>query len=250
MRRATAGPGAKRRCRRDRRASRLAALRLRPGGVGRSHAGRAAALLVTLAAAVGSLAALPQSPAAASGHGPTIGTERAATHRLAQAIMAEGLRTQSLVVRYDQAAALMARIDSQIRSGQVQLTSDRRTQARATLRMRALAVDAYVSAATADTASFTSGASVATLPSREVYLGVVTASLDSAATGLRDAQHRTDVAQATLSGLRARTAATLAKLGSARRAAESATAADQSLLRHASRRLLQLVAAANARAAR
>ena len=206
--------------------------------------------LVLLVAGAGAAVAVPLTTAAATTHGPTIGSARAATHRLAQQIVAEGLRTQSLVVRYDQAAALMAKIDSQIRAGRTQLASDVRAQAQARVHMRTLAVDAYVSAASADTASFTSGANATTLPSREVYLGIVSGSLTSAATGLKDAQHRTTVAEATLASLRSRTAATLRTLSSARAAAESATATDQALLRHANKSLLALVASANAKRAR
>ncbi len=211
---------------------------------------RVTRILALLVAGAGAAAAVPLSTAAATTHGPTIGSARAATHRLAQQIVAEGLRTQSLVVRYDQAAALMAQIDSQLRAGRTQLASDVRAQSRARVRMRSLAVDAYVSAASADTASFTSGANATTLPSREVYLGIVSGSLTSAATGLKDAQHRTTVAEATLASLRSRTAATLRTLSSARAAAESATATDQALLRHANKSLLALVASANAKRAR
>ena len=209
--------------------------------------GAAFAAFAVLAASTAAVAGMSLQPVAAATHGPTVGSERAASHRLEQQILGEGLRTQSLVVRYDQASALMTSIDDQMRAGRSQLVSDVRSEVRARARMRELAVTAYVSAATADTTSFTSGLDATTLPSREVYLGVVTRSIDTAATGLTDAQHRTSVAQATLRSLHARTAATLRTLSSARQAAESATATDQALLRHVSTRLLALVSAANAK---
>ncbi|HXY44139.1 MAG TPA: hypothetical protein VEH29_08115 [Acidimicrobiales bacterium] len=204
-------------------------------------AGVVVAALGTLGTALGALSALPGTAAA------SIRSDRAKVGELEQLIANEGARVQSLVSRYDDVEADMAAIEAQIASTHARLVEDHHAEAEATVRLRQLAIDAYVTAASGTSVTILSSASTTMLEEREVYLGAAGDSVDNAITILQIDQERTAATEGVLRSEQARTASTLRQLASARQAAQAALGTDRAILSHVSANLLALVTAANER---
>ncbi|HUZ21289.1 MAG TPA: hypothetical protein VMU75_12030 [Acidimicrobiales bacterium] len=202
------------------------------------------ALTLTLSAVVPTVALVSVAPATAAAG---VGSDKSTISQLEQRIAREGALAQALVTRYDQVEGHLVAVQRHIARDRVALANDHRAQARAAVRLRSVAVDAYINAMSGSSTTFSGSANATTLPEREVYLGVAGGTLDTAATTLQVDQHRTTVTQIALRSEQAATTATLRQLTSARQAAQAATSADEATLGHVSASLLALVTAANAR---
>ncbi len=201
-------------------------------------------LTLTLSAVGPTVALVSASPSAAAAGASS---DKSTISQLEQRIAREGALAQALVTRYDQAEGRMVMIQRHIVRDRAALGNDHRAQAKAAVRLRRVAIDAYINAMSGSSTTFTGSANATTLPEREVYLGVAGGSLDTAMTTLQVDQHRTTVTQIALRTEQAETAATLRQLTVARQAAQAATAADEATLGHVSANLLALVTAANER---
>ena len=204
-------------------------------------AGVVVAALSALGATVGVVSAPPGAAAA------SIGSDRMKVSELEQRIADEGALVQSLVSRYDLVEGHMLVLEGLIARDQARLVDDHHAEAEATMRLRQVAIDAYVTAASGTAVAILSSANATALQEREVYLGVAGESLDTAMTTLQLDQYRTATDQSALRAEQAVTAATLRQLASARQAAQGAMAADKAILSQVSANLLALVTAANAR---
>jgi len=192
---------------------------------------------------LGTTYAVASSPGAAAA---SIGSDRTKVAQLEQQIASQGALVQTLVSRYDQVEGHMAAIESQIAGDQVRLVGDHHAEANATVRLRQVAIDAYVNAA-AGVSTLLGSAPAPTLEEQDVYLGVASGSLDTAMATLQFAQHRTEATQSALRSARARTAAVILQLASARKAAQAAIGTDERILSRVSANLVALVIAANER---
>lgn len=186
------------------------------------------------------------APASAS---PTtgIGSDRARLAQLERQLEARGAHAQSLVSEFNSVESQTLALVRRMRIDHLRLLDERRAQAAAKSQLRHVAIVAYVNAATASSGTFTSSMSAQTLPEQQVYMGVASGSLGSAATALAIDQLRTTVTESTLAKARASDAAILVQLSAAQQAAQAATASDTSLIDHLSGKLLALVTVANAR---
>jgi murein DD-endopeptidase MepM/ murein hydrolase activator NlpD len=178
-----------------------------------------------------------------------IGSDRNRITELEQRIAAEGQAVQSLVTRYNKVQLKMSGIEHDISADRSHLSSEERAESGARVRLRSLAVAAYVVASSGDPVSVISSSNASTLPAQEVYLGVASGTLDSATTTLQDDEHRTTVTGIALRQAEALTAETLRQLASARTEAEAATRTDQSILDGVSQNLRTLVIAQQERSA-
>lgn len=203
-----------------------------------------AGVAVALSALGTTTVALSIAPSTASAG---VSSDHSAISQLEQRIASQGARVQLLVSQYDSVDARMATIKHEIAKDHSILLGEVHAESGATLRLRRVAVDAYVSAASGSSTAFTSSSNASTLPEQEVYAGVASRSLDAAMTTLTADQHRTSVTSVALRSAETRTAATLRQLSSSRQAAESATASDDAYLSHVRANLRVLATAANER---
>jgi len=179
--------------------------------------------------------------------GASVRSDKSKIAQLEQRIAREGELVQTLVSRYDQVEGQLAAIKRQIAADQQALAAGQRAEIAATIRLRNVAVVAYVNASAAtqgppiNTSSSTSG------QEQQVYESVAGGSLNSAIDALETDRHSIVVAESNLRSEQARVAATLRQLTTARLAAQSAITTDRTILSHVSSHLLALVAAANQR---
>jgi murein DD-endopeptidase MepM/ murein hydrolase activator NlpD len=216
----------------------------RGGPFARRLGGAAIAAMSLLGAFLSVLALSPVTAAAG------IGADQATIGQLEQRIAAQGAQVQSLVSRSDRVAGRLAAIKRQIAHYHARLVDDHRAEARATVRLRHVAVDAYVTAVSGNSttfASLTSSTNVSTLPEQEVYAGIASGTLGTAMTALQVDQHRTATTQSALRDAQARTASALGQLASARKAAQAAIGADEAMLSHVRGNLRALVIVASDR---
>jgi len=187
--------------------------------------------------------ALVSSPGTA---GASVGSDRSKISQLEQRIESQGALVQSLVSSYDRVEGHMATIEAQIASDHVHLAADHRAESGAAVRLRQVALDAYVNAASG-MSTVLSAATATTFQEQGVYLGVASDNLDAAVTTLLLDQHATATTESALRTEEARTAATLHQLVTARKAAQAAIATDETILSKVSANLLAQVTAANDR---
>lgn len=184
------------------------------------------------------------APGAASA---SIGSDRSSIAQLEQQVAARGAQIQSIVAHFNATTVRLSGIERALVGDRAALRRDHRSAARASVRLRAVAVDAYISAASGSDLAFAAASSASTLPEREVYLGVANGTLNTVMTTLTVDRHRTSVMSATLRLERARTVAALQELIAARQASEQAIAGEHAMLGTLGGNLLALVTAANAR---
>ncbi|HLI15214.1 MAG TPA: hypothetical protein VKV23_04055 [Acidimicrobiales bacterium] len=220
----------------------------RPGGASRPGAlARGASRFVAAGTLGALLATAGGSPARA---GASIGSDHSRIAQLERRIAAEGSRIQTLVTRYDEVQAELALIDAQVARDRAALSADRRAEARTRTRLRRVAVDAYVNAATGSSSPFsayTNTSSGVVLAEQQVYLGVASNQLDSAMNALQLAEHRTAIDEATLRSREAAARQALDQLAVDRSAAQAGVAAEQATLARVNANLLALVTAARLR---
>src|SRR5208283_5205699 len=125
-------------------------------------------VIVMLTASSTLLAAVTASPGIASAG---IGSDRAKVNQLEQLITNQGARVQSLVSRSDRVEGHLAVIEGKISVDQARLVRDIHAQRGATIRLRHVAVDAYISAASGISATVLTSANSTTLPEQQVYVG-------------------------------------------------------------------------------
>ncbi len=192
------------------------------------------------------LAVVSASPGTAAAG---IGSDRAKVSQLEQRIANQGARVQSLVSRYNGVEERMVVIQAKISDDHARLVRDIHAEHAATIRLRHVAVAAYISAISGISATVITSANATTLPEQQVYVGVASGNLNDAITTLRVDQYRTASTQSALRLERARTVATLRQLVAARGHANDAIAIDEAILSHVNANLLSLVTAANERRA-
>ncbi len=195
--------------------------------------------MVAALGAVGTTIAVPP-PTAGAG----IGSDRSKAAQLEQLIANEGERVQSLVVRYDKVESQLLRIEGQVASDRVHLAKDQRAEEAAALRLREVAIEAYVTDASGSSALLPGSANADSLPEEEVYQGVATGSVNSAIAALQVDQHETATTESALRSEESRTRKTLGQLSAAHRVADAAIATDRAILSRVKGNLLALVTAA------
>jgi murein DD-endopeptidase MepM/ murein hydrolase activator NlpD len=200
-------------------------------------------VLVLALSALGPTFAVASSPGTAAA---SIRSDRTKLSQIEKRIASQGELVQTLVSRYDRVEGQMEVIQGGIARDHIQLVVDHRADTAATIRLRQVAIDAYVNAASGLPTLFGS-ASATTMDEQGVYLGVASGSLDAAVTTLQFDEHRTSTTESALRSEQARIAATLRQLASADEAAQHAIEADKVILSHVSANLLALVIAANER---
>ncbi len=194
------------------------------------------ALVASLAAAV----VPPQARAGAS----SVVTDRARISQIEQDLTVEGARIQRLVGAYDQVQRSEGAIRAMLGRTTSALAADRSAEAVAAVRLRRVAVDAYVSGGSLHSGLALLSASSSRADLAAVYIDVAGGSLQSSATTFEVDRHRAYVAEATLRGERRRAVATLHRLAVDRRLASAAVAADEAMLRQVKGNVQVLLAAA------
>lgn len=187
---------------------------------------------------------LAMSPGTASAG---IGSDRTKVGKLEHLISNEGERVQSLVMHYDDVEGHLLIIEGQVKKDQVRLADDHRAEAEATLRLREVAIEAYVSDSSGTSAVLSSVANADSLPEEEAYQGVASGSVNTAIAALQVDQHTAATAESALRSEETRTRATLRQLASAHQAAQGAIVTDRAILSRVSSNLVSLVTAANDR---
>jgi murein DD-endopeptidase MepM/ murein hydrolase activator NlpD len=200
-------------------------------------------VVVVLSTLGTTLAVASASPGTAAA---SIRSDRTTVIQLEQRIASQGALVQSLVSRYDRVEGHMAAIEGQIASGHVRLVVDHRAETEATIRLRQVAIDAYMNAA-AGTSTVLSSSSATTLQEQDVYMDAASGTLDAAMATLHLDQDRTAATQSALSSEQASTRMILRQLASAREAAQAAIDTDNAILSRVSANLVALVTAANER---
>lgn len=185
---------------------------------------------------------LGASPAArASG----IRADRSKVAELEQTIEAEGERVQALVTRTDSVQGHLLAVERQISHQKAILAGDRRSEAKAVVRLRQVAIDSYISDTSGATAPLLNSGNSNSVPEAEVYQGVASDNLDSALAALALARHHTATSEGALRADETRSLATLRQLATDRRAAQRAIATDESELAHVKGSLVKAIVAAN-----
>lgn len=180
----------------------------------------------------------------------TVGSDRAQIAQLEQKIAAQGARAETLVARSNAVEGQIAVLDLQIGHTHTHLATDRRAESAATADARQAAVDAYMNAGggTSALAVFSDATSATDAVEQNDYLSAANSKLGDEVNTLVQDRTRTQATQHVLSTQQAQATATLHELAGARRAAASAIASDETLLRHAKGNLRSLLAADAARA--
>jgi len=226
-------------------------VRCRSSQTSRCHDARAwrlDGLLLAVLSALGAGAAVVAATPAAAAVG--IGSDRTKVAQLEQRLAGEGAKTQSLVARFDSVEAHMAAIEAKLASARRRLSDEHRAEAGARVRLRRVAVDAYVNAESGGSstlAMLASPTNSSTLPEQQTYLAVASSSLDSAVTTFQLDAQRTAATKRALRSGKAETATTLTKLTISRTAAQAAIGADEAILSQVKGNLQALVVAANDR---
>lgn len=201
-----------------------------------------ATVLVTVSAVAGTI--LAASPGTA---GAGIGSDRTKVSQLEHLIEKEGEHVQTLVVRYDQVESHLIVLKGEVAIEQAQLVADHRAEASAALRLRQVAVDAYISDVSAAPASFFGSGNPDSVPEQELYDGVANESLQDALITMHLDQFRTATTEGTLRSEEARTIVLLRRLTLAQTAAQKAIVVDQAILSKVNSNLLAEVNEANDR---
>ena len=165
--------------------------------------------------------------------------------QLGSRIAQDGAHVRSLVVAYDQATAHEAVVEGQLDAAKAHLASDRQIQQKATVVLRNLAINNYMSGASGSMAlALFSSDNVTDLAAAQQYSQVASGRLDSAIAAVEiDAQH-TQSAESQLSAAQTQAAASVAQLAGAQQAAQAALNHDATLLSQAKGNLQAALAAA------
>ncbi len=195
---------------------------------------------VILASALGAFPSLlaPAGAASINGDHHTITT-------LEAQLAAQGVRAEQLVQRYDAAQAKVQQTSARLAVTRHVLAAEREQSATQAVRLRAVAVAAYVDAGTIADNPLLAGSTGDGAAS--VYASVAASRLDSAIASYQDAQHRVSVAAATLQHEEQAAQAAVQRLRPAAAAAEQAVARDNALLVGTKANLAHLVLVAQQR---
>ncbi len=195
---------------------------------------------VILASALGAFPSLlaPAGAASINGDHHTITT-------LEAQLAAQGVRAEQLVQRYDAAQAKVQQTSARLAVTRHVLAAEREQSATQAVRLRAVAVAAYVDAGTIADNPLLAGSTGDGAAS--VYASVAASRLDSAIASYQDAQHLVSVAAATLQHEEQAAQAAVQRLRPAAAAAEQAVARDNALLVGTKANLAHLVLVAQQR---
>jgi predicted nucleic acid-binding Zn-ribbon protein len=187
------------------------------------------------------------SPAAAD-----VNADQTAITRLRQQILETSAQIQVLARRVSDAQARLAKINAQINADRTNLAADNQQAAAARGTLRRFAAQAYVNGFSLPAPVFVLGTanSATNLGALNQYAGAAGNAMNDALDQLAHATDRIHRDAANLQGAQAETVATMRQLTSARKAAQTAIADDESALQRVSTDLrLQLVAASERAAA-
>ncbi len=175
----------------------------------------------------------------------SIGSDRSRVAQLEQLISHEGVVVQNLVERSNLVQAHLITVEKQVGAARAHLVTDHHQQSKAASWLRSLAVDAYVSAASASGSVLDSSTNTTQASEQQVYLGVASGSLNEAVAALQTDEHHTSVDETALRRQQANLATTLVRLAAARRNAQSAITHDEAILSSVRGNLLTLIIHAN-----
>jgi murein DD-endopeptidase MepM/ murein hydrolase activator NlpD len=196
-------------------------------------------LAVTVVAVLGGL--VDGSPPAVAG----IQAEQAQAAAIRQEIVQAGAAVQNLVARADAAQGRLDTIEWQVAATSFAVTVDRRAQAAAVVRLRRVAVAAYMSGGQSNgTLSMFETGSAEGLVERQAYTTLAAGSLRDAIDADLAAAHRTAQAEAALRAEEAQAAAAVRQLDNEQQQARAALDQDNLLLSQINGTIAGLEAAA------
>jgi len=202
--------------------------------------GRTVVRVVTVGAALAATIALLPAPASAD-----VNSDRAKVAQLGSHIAQDGALVQQLVVSYDQAQVHEAAVDAQLEAAHARLGADRRAEARATVVLRQLALNSYMTGAENNlTLTLFESGDMTAVAAQQQYTHVATEGLSNAIDAVKvDAQHAQS-AEAQLRSAQSQAEASVQQLAVARQGAQAALARDDTLLSQAQGNLQASLAAA------
>jgi murein DD-endopeptidase MepM/ murein hydrolase activator NlpD len=192
-----------------------------------------------MATTVGLAVSGPSSAGAAS-----IGSDKSQIQALEAAIAHEGLVIQGLVEKENQVRLRLQGVEQKITAERANLRRDKRAERAAAARLRQVALNTYVNAASGSVNNSLLASSSATVAAeQQAYSGVAGGVLTSAISNFKNAEYHTASTEAALSSSKVHLAADLTALGTAQASANAALANEAKTLRGVKGNLVALVTA-------
>jgi murein DD-endopeptidase MepM/ murein hydrolase activator NlpD len=173
-------------------------------------------------------------------------SDRSQITQLGQRIARDGALVQQLVVSYDQAQAHKAAIEAQLTAVIAHLDADRRAETRATVVLRHLALNDYMTGDDDPALTLFDAGDNAAQADKQEYVRVASDRLDNAVDAVDADRMKTQSAETKLRSAQSQAVADVQKLAGARQSAQAALASDTTLLTQARGNLQALLAAAAA----
>jgi len=190
------------------------------------------------------VAFLPAAALAGSPSSSQVSSDQSEAAQLEARIAQQGELVQSLVTSYDQAQAHEAQVQAQLTATEARLSADRATQARATVVLRQIALEAYTTGAESSqmTALFAGGSASSTVE-RQAYSVVANASVRNAIDAVQIDEQQTQSDETQLQAEQVAAEASVLQLATQGKAAQEALDQDNALLAQVKGNIQTLLAA-------
>lgn len=195
---------------------------------------------------VGSLVGVVASSSTAQAS--SIGGDKTRVSQLEAQIQHESQVIQALVQKENRVQLRLQVVQTKITAEQAKLVKDRKAQSAAAARLRQVAMNSYVYAASGAASNpLLAGSSAATAAEQQAYSGVASGMLSTAVSSYKTAEYRTQTTEAALHRSKVHLSADLSTLKAAQHEANLAIAHESSTLKGVKGNLAALIEAAQIR---